>query len=360
MIKSNITDPRNKKIAYIDSGVGDSETPALVVAQRDLKIYNNSPKQFTNPIYGNSMNIDAGYSGTPITIYNENLGTPSEWNVSSLSGSWTFNGTTQVYSGTRSISNLSTGPTEINATIQLSSGTSSKNLTGYIGLTGWIYLTSIPTDMINISGYLSGVLVGNLIDIRNYIITSLLNTWQKFNIPFITLNLTGKTIDSFRISKMDRYSTFYIDYIQIQETGGSISYSIKPNLNTWLYVHGIRMSMVANWAGTLVNNAMPNIPYNSFPGITLNSGITGIRTTNNEIKYTGSFKTLFDLFSQTSAYLKNYGSNGTTTWIVMDFDYATPLILKSEYKDSIIYTINDNMSGFLEFKMNAKCKEEQR
>lgn len=357
MIKSYITDPKSKVTASVIDGI---EVPALAVATRDLKVFNNKSLMFINETYGSNMNQNATFGGTPILVYDENAGTPTEWSTSALSGTWTFNSATQHYNGSVSIAQITTNPGNNNVTMVLSKG-SNQDLTGYTAITLWIYLTAAGTGAINFGGYAAGILVGNLVNIKTYINTGNLNMWQKATISLTVLNLTNKIVDSFRVTKVTRETAFYLDYIRIQETGGPIPYSIQPTIGTWLYIKKIRWAFVDAYSSALVNNSMPLIPYNSFLGVSkLANGISAARKSNGEIQYTAIFQQMLDLMTSATANIVNYGSDGTNTWVILESELATPIILKSEYQDSLTYSVNDDMTGLLEFKMSAACYEEVR
>ena len=359
MLKTNITDVRNKNTAHVDSADGQ-EAQALVVATRDLKTYNYKLVEFTNSTYGTDMNVNAGFGGTPILIYNENAGTPTEWTTAAVSGTWVFNNAAQAYNGTVSFSNLATGPGENNATMSLSKG-SNQDLTGYIAITGWIYLTSVPSDNINFGGYLAGVLVGNLVDIRNYVNAATTGVWQGFSIPLTTMNLTAQTINSFRFIKVNRNSTFYVDYIRIQESGGGVVFKIEPSTETWFHVSRVRWTMVDAMAGTLASGTMPAIAYNKLLNVTqLPTGIIDNITIDGKIIHSTAIKNLIDILTTHTASIVDKGSDGTNTWVTVDILLDTPIILKSETQDFISYTLSDDLSGLIVFKVFASGKEEVR
>lgn len=77
------------------------------------------------------------------------------------------------------------------------------NLTDYTSLVGWIYITGSwdAGDEIQFYGWdsISDVIVGNSIDLSDYITIGTLNSWQKFTIPLADLGLTGLSLDSFRM-----------------------------------------------------------------------------------------------------------------------------------------------------------------
>lgn len=76
------------------------------------------------------------------------------------------------------------------------------DLTEYNQLTGWIYITDWGGgDNIQFYGYdtQTDVVVGNSINLSDYITTATQDTWQRFNIPLADMGLSTETIDAIRM-----------------------------------------------------------------------------------------------------------------------------------------------------------------
>lgn len=76
------------------------------------------------------------------------------------------------------------------------------DLTEYDNFSGWIYITSWGTgDNIQFYGWDTNAdsIVGNLINLSDYVVEANLNTWQQFSIPLTDMGLNGQTIDAIRI-----------------------------------------------------------------------------------------------------------------------------------------------------------------
>ena len=71
-------------------------------------------------------------------IYDENVGTPNEWDWSAITGTWDLSSTTIVYSGSFSID----GTLTVDNDLIEGSPSSQFDLSNYYTLVGYIYLTS--------------------------------------------------------------------------------------------------------------------------------------------------------------------------------------------------------------------------
>jgi len=175
MIKSIITDIKTGDSAKVD--VNNQYGNALICATRNLTEYEFQSHYFLNTTYGIEMNQNATFGGTPVLVYNENVGSGSgEWNTSAISGTWNFASTTQHYNGTKSIDGSATAT---NNTMSMTPGAGSFDFTGYTAITGWIYITSwgTGTKYVNIYGWntTTGTIVGIAVNIANYINITTLN-----------------------------------------------------------------------------------------------------------------------------------------------------------------------------------------
>lgn len=357
-VKSLIIDhSTGLKAAVVDG----EEKNALVVATRPLKIYDNVLKFFINESYGADLNQNVTLGGTPVKIHNgiDNV----LWTASAISGIWTFDSTAQAHAGTRSIDGTATGK---NSTAQFAKG-SSQDLTGYTSISGWIYLTGwgAGTQHLQFFGWnvSTGVIVGNLINIDDYINTGILNSWQKFTISLSDMGLAGATISAFRlvVTATSITPNFYLDDLQIEETGTPIEFQLEPDTGTWLHVNSFQILMADAYSGTVADGTMPSIPYDSLLGVSaLVTGISYKRVTSGEIVSSAVIKQFLDFMAFSNANVTGYGSDGTNTWITVNMQFTEPVILKSEEEDKMSLTINDDLSDLLLLRVGAGSKVETR
>lgn len=103
------------------------------------------------------------------------------------------------------------------------------DLTPFISLMGYIYLTSTLTggDDIMLYGWDTGTgtMVGNTIDLTDYITTGLTDTWQSFTIPLVDMGLDGETIDAIRMEMVGVGAdpNGYVDDLQLFPAGGDLN-----------------------------------------------------------------------------------------------------------------------------------------
>jgi len=370
MIKSVITDPSVSAYTHIDTAKGEKN--GLVVASRELKQYQFAQRFFVNSIYGVEMNQNGtGFHDITELIYDEDDGTPAEWDWTSIIGLWDFASTTYVYSGTVSIDGTQTG----NGSVSQGDNGSLFDLSNYNVLTGYIYLTGWPTigtKQVLIYGWNTGTgtIVGNSVNIGNYINTLTLNTWQRFIIPLDDLDLSGKNIDAIRVQNVSTGGgsapDFYLDTlcfggISGTDTTGILEYTIESDQHSWLHVYGLNITMVDEYDSTLANATMPNLPYNTLLGVPeLENGILLQVKSGGEFLFTNVFRTLFDFISLTSIRIDCSGSDGTYTWLKLYMEFVQPIILKSEEVDKLSITIRDDLSQLVRMRCSTSCKLENR
>ncbi len=350
MIKNLITDPATGRHAAV---VNHMEQNALVVATRSLKEFRNDTQFFINDVYGVDMNQDAGFTGTPIPIHNGIDAT--YWTASAITGTWVFDSIAQAHSGTQSIDATATID---NSTAQIAKG-SSQDLTGHVAVTGWIYITTFAgaSGMI-LYGWDTGTnnMVGNEVNIGDFVSTITLGEWQQFAIPLENMGLEGDTIDAFRVRTQRGTSipNYYLDDIQIEESGGSIEYVIQPELGEKGFASSINLTMIDAFAGTLAAATMPNIPYDSFLGVArLPVGILYREYQNNEVSTSYVMHQFSDLINFPTADLHSFGSDGTNTWFSLRFTLEAPLKLVRDNADRITITIQDDLTGLLQFRASS-------
>ena len=333
-------------------------TNTLAVATTPLTSYGMKVLPFLNETYGADLNKNVTLGGTPATIHN---GIDVVlWTASAISGTWTFDSTTVAHAGSKSISGIATGK---NSTAQLAKG-STQALTGYVAISGWIYLTAwgAGTQHLQFFGWnvSTGVMVGNSVNLDAYIDTSTLGSWQKFVIPLSAMGLVGETVSAFRVvvTATTTAPDFYLDDLVIEETGSPIVYTVKPEQGESLLIEKVIVFMADALASTLADAALPNLAYNKLLGVTaLTTGLTLQITRKQQV--TGIvFKQLSDILLFPITKIVGSGSDGTNTWIQLERTFAEPIVLEAIEEDQISITVNDDLSGLLLFKVTASGKVE--
>lgn len=360
-VKSLIIDPRTGRCASIENG---EEKNALVVATRPLKSLVNKIEFFSNPDYGHNMNIALGFAGTPIPIHNgvDNV----YWTATAISGTWTFNSAAQAHTGTKSIDGTATVN---NSIAQIAKG-ANQDLTDYVAITGWIYLSlwdDRGTKEIQVYGWDTGTatMIGITVNLKDYINIGLTDAWQKFAISLKDMNLVGQTIDAIRIQTIDVGlgvpPDYYLDDIQIEDDIAPEEFKIEPDDRKWLYVNNYSIFLVDAYAGTLADATMPYLSYDKLLGLaSLTSGILYQRVINGDIPLAFPFRNLGDILMFPGSSIDSYGSDGTNTFLKIMVNLYEPILLKQENADKISFIVSDNLSGLLKLVISANCKEENR
>ena len=143
---------------------------------------------FLNPSFGQAMNQNVTFGGTPEIIHNG--GTSVEWTGTAIQGTWNFADTGKVSLTAAENNDSATFSEETPTTIDLS---------GFTALTGKVDLdiyNSVNNTLIIVFD-LAGVPVGNSVNLDVYIDTGNF-TEQSFAIPKADMGLTGQLVDGSR------------------------------------------------------------------------------------------------------------------------------------------------------------------
>ncbi len=313
-------------------------------------------KFFTNATYGADMNKNAGFTGTPVPVHN---GTDNTyWTATNISGTnFVFDSTAQAYTGTHSID--ATATTDGN-TMQLANG-SPYSTGSYIAITGAIYLTGWATedDNIRVRLRLDGVNVGNTVLLSTYISQQELNSWQLFSIPISsittsTVNFNQITIET--VNTTGASPNYYLDILQLENTGGTIIYTVAPTPGTIYRIQGFGFGLTDNIAVATGIDPAKMLGVNELP-----VGIVSLTSVNNELTFTGILKNHMDFATYPNVKI-NTGGTAFSTWITYSVDFniwgGTPLVLDSRTNDYAAFIINDDLSGLSYFRILTNGIEE--
>jgi len=262
-------------------------------------------------------------------------------------------------------------PSTNNQTLQFDRG-GDLDLTTYVAITGYIYITSWATKKrVNLYGWDvgAGTQLGVTVNIGDYVNVSALNVWQKFTIPLSDMGINGlsSTFDGLRMTTISVGAgvspDYYIDYIQVEKAGAvdPTTYTIKPAKGQWLYVHSFMWSMADALDTTLANNSMPNLSYNRLLGVTeLAAGIDYQRIQSGEIVFSSNIKNIANILQWAGSEIKTIIQDNTNAFLTIETKFIEPIILKSEDLDELRLTINDDLSGLLWLRATCGCRTEER
>ena len=297
-----------------------------------------------NPTQGIALNVDAAFGGTPEGVHNG--GDSVLWTASALSGTWDFASTTQANSGSASIDATAT---KVDDEALFEDGTSI-SASSYVALTGFIYITSFTTNQgFELRALLNSVDQGNPVNIKEFVDTTILNSWMKFVIPMADLGLTTETIDELILKTTNTMGgsapDYFIDDMQWEQTGG-FTYVAGPPQSEWWYLIGQRIS-IANTALTPDANGNTFIDYTKLLGITAPTNGLLVTIQSRGVSVTGqSVKTLGDVLQIPRVTLTVNEPSSSGTIIGINTDQTEPFRLQGELGDNFTLFISDDLSAF--------------
>jgi hypothetical protein len=305
-----------------------------------------------NQIYGDQLAIDGSFSGVPHLIYDEDVGTPTEWDVIAVSGVWDLASTVNPYNGTKCIE---AATVEDGDTIQISNG----GCVTCVAITGWIRFEKWSEARNNHLAIFAwdqdgSVMIGNEVRIEDFVNPNILNQYQRFVIPLIDMGVTGDQVEALRI-RVDSDTgepnapDFRMDLIELQEAGGGIEYTAFPIPGSWYYASCLKTVFSGVPEAFLAPN-VPSVDYERFFNIdALTSGVVlivskdGITTQALNIKNVGEYNQVPEVKN-----LEWFGDavKGSLTLSLL---FSSPLVLKSEFNDFSRVTINEDLTGIKSF-----------
>jgi len=361
-IKSNIKDPATGLEANVVNG---EEENALVVATRPLKTFDNKLGYFSNDVYGIDMNQNGAFGGTAVKIFD---GTDSIlWTATDIigGGKTAFNNGEQNHTtgGALSIKNNNS---PIGDVYEIAKG-SDQTLIGYVSFTMWVYVDKDWKlgDAVDFYGYRGASQIGNKVDLSDYFDYLDYDTWHKITIPLGDMGLDGLIIDAVRIeaeAKEGKAPKYWLDDIQLEETGIPIVFTLKPTLGTWLHAKSLQVVLASSNDGTVAVEypTMPYIPYDTLLGVSIASGIDYKRINNGIAISEATINKFIDFMGLSNARVTGKGSDGSNSWVSLNVQFNEVVTLKAEDDDKMTLTINDDLSGLLYFKVGVGAKVENR
>ena len=364
MWKTYLSDSSGKDVA-INADPGESR--GLVVATRPHKTYTTQTIFATNPTYGRDMNKNAAYTGTPILVHD---GTDTTaWTMSEPVGTkWVADSTAQYYADAKSLT-FNNG--SVGAIMQVINNTGPGTdiaMSGYAAITMWIYVGNDWGVGVSFSIYahLNGAMVGNKVFLEHYFNSLRYNVWQYINIPLTDMGIGALSIDAFRIQNESRDGSqspqFWIDEWYIQQTGAKIDYTVQPSPGTWFHVESIQITFADAYSADNADSTMPHLSYDKILDMTPTTGYILRILVQGVIVSEVRFITLLDILSYPYTTITNHVSDGTNTLITIAKKYPidNSFILKFEEDQKLVFTIEDNFSQLLAFRMGVQGHVEVR
>ncbi len=308
------------------------------------------------------MAQDASVGGTPDNIHDglDNI----YWTGSSIiGGKFTFDSTDQANTGLQSVK---TDDAKVNDIMQFYKG-SSVDLSNYVSISLNVYVDKDwkANDSIEIFGWDTATLsrIGIGVNLEDNFAWGVFKIWHKVIIPLDTFELESSTIDTFRIKilqKEGKSPKFYIDDFRLEQTGNNITYTLEPDKGSWRHIDSIQTTFVDAYNPALADVSIKNLSYNKILGLTLGSGYLVQFISEGIVKESHTVKNISNLLQNPNTKISDNISDGTNTLLTICQELKTPFVLKSEYKDKMLVTIQEDYSQLIEFRIGSSGYDEER
>jgi len=327
---------------------GRSDHAGLLVQTERFLQFNPEFHPFLNDTFGTAMNQNIGFTGTPEKIHNG--GSSTEWTGTAIAGTWNF-----ADGGTVSLTSANNNDEaefaeETPTTVDMSGFTT---LTGKINLT--IYNPVNNNLIVEFDN--AGVVVGNSVDLNDFIDTGLIGTEQSFVIPKASLGLTTQLIDGFSILLQrtgGTKPTMKFDDIQLEETGDSAIFKATTDAGSNFHITEIRIALSDNIASTLSNGTLLGLDHSTLLGVAaLANGIIFSRVQKGKTLFSVRLTSLGSFLS-TGSNIVNATALNTKTFVTLLVEFPEPIILEGGTDDFLAFTINDNLSTLTQFTAAAR------
>lgn len=354
-LKSNIEDGDGSGlIAHVRkfSTAERNDHAGLLTLTKSFQEFNSEVHLFLNDSFGTAMNQNISFGGTPEVIHSGSL---TEWVGTAVAGVWNFTDSEKITITSANNNDLASFAEENTLTIDMS---------GFKALTGKVDLDIYNSinNSIDIQFNLSGTLVGNNIDLNNYINTGDFSE-QNFVIPKADLGLTTQSLDGMALTITrtgGTKPTIKFDDIQFEETGDPAVFKVTTPIGTRFHITEINLTLIDNItgittvAGAAENATVPNLSYDKLLSISaLSNGIIFSRVQKGKVLFSSTIKQLGDFLAEGS-HITNHISDGTNTFINISIMFSEPIILEGRSDEFLSFTINDDLSSLLQFTATTR------
>ena len=344
MIKVAVADPAGIPAEVTGGGLHVKTEPIARYYPKNVFLVNS----LGSPV----MNVNGAATGATDGVHD---GTDSTlWTATSVSGTWDFASTAQAAAGTKSIDATSV----INGSAALLTRGTSVSASDWSVLTGEIYLTEFNAskNVINLIWRLAGVEDGISINLGDHIDEGITNAWQSFQIEIENFN-AANGVDELLISIISNGTppAFYLDEVDLRAGGGeTYGTSLAPGKvfeYKWIDVFMTdAYTGITTVSGSTENATMPGLSYDKFLGLSeLSVGVVFQRTVFDEVITSGSVRNLLEIM-QGGARIMSVISDGTNTTLHMRIEFPEWVTLSEVAGDDLTATINDDMTGLIDFK----------
>ena len=320
---------------------------ALALTERFLQ-FEADARFFLNDTVGTALNQNVSFSGSPEGIHDG--GDSALWTGAAIAGTWDFADTTNPSAGTKCVSLTSANN---NDSASFSDATET-NMANFTAMTGLIRLDTYSgiNNTISLQFLNNGGLVGNSVNIDDFINTGTLDAYQSFAINKSVFGIDGETVDQVNMTCTrtgGTKPTFRIDTWQIEAAGIPLEFIARPKTFARFHATKLRFLLIDDLAGTVTDGTMPAVAYNQLLGVSaLTNGIVFRSIRKGKTLFAVTLRQLSD-FLQTNSNVTNLFSDGTNTVMTLEAEFAFPVVFDPNTDDHMSLTINDDLSALIDF-----------
>jgi len=195
---------------------------------------------------------------------------------------------------------------------------------------------------------LDGVLVGNSVDIDDFIDTGNFGS-QAFVIPKANLGLTTQNFNSMRLTILRTAGTkptIKFDDFQWENSGVPAVFKATTPLGTRFHVTELRIRIEDNIASTLADGTLQGLDPSTLLGVSaLTNGLIFSRVSKGKTLFSVDIKDLGD-FLATGSNIVNAVALNTKTLVTLLVEFPEAIVLEGgESENFLSFTVNDDLSG---------------
>lgn len=324
----------------------------LVVYSSPYEIPNYTPITAVDVDGLSNLGIDGTvFAASELNVHN---GTDAVyWAATATTGSWVFNSIDQAFTGTKSISGVST----VDGDTARFDGTIF-NPNNYISLNFRVYISqfnSTGTKSVNVQLYTSSnTATGGTVNLLEYVLPSQEGVWQLASVPLSAFGDLGTDVARLDIvvgNTQGNPIDFYLDDIQFI-SGGGREFRISPVDNEVCSIYTLDLVVLSTDTTTRINDINP-------VGFLFGAALTeGIVFKTNQINYRPFSYTLtrnFDLITFPGGSTSGVYGDGTTAMLKFTLTYPDPVELNPKTGDSLSIIVNDDLSSYGEIYFQASA-----
>lgn len=317
----------------------DGNDYGIITYQAPLREYFGAALFLVDEDGSSNMAVDASISGTPEVVY---LDEPTTgWTNSALTGVWDFaSAAITPQSGTESIDATAT----VDGSQALMERSTTIDLSAFSSISGFIYLTTWNSSRhdVTVEVRLAGVIVGNPVNVNDYVDTGTLGAWLPFVIPKIDMGLNGSIIDQVvftTLSSSGQPPNYYLDTINIEESGSKV-FSFSPEPGQVFELDTINISFSDNITVVEPNQLM------GLPSLT--NGVRFRTVTDGVTRFGGGIRTIGELSSTGTINSQITGAADTTITLTVPSP-GTLIRFNGDTGDAFSAVISDDFSSLTGF-----------